>query len=73
MAAKKNEKRQYTNGSVTMEMTRAEFEKGGYAHQAFVDIGPADDPAPTVVVDQLGGEGAKAAVKDTTKADTDDK
>ena len=49
-------RRQYSNGVVTLEMSEQEFKDGGYAMQAFVDVGPAKDPAPTVVVDGEDGE-----------------
>ena len=35
-------KRIYSNGVTEIVMTEAEFERGGYAMQAFIEIGPAD-------------------------------
>lgn len=44
-------KRIYYNGVTHLVMTEAEFEAGGYAHQAFIDRGPADERIDGVVTD----------------------
>jgi TolA-binding protein len=45
------EKRKYYNGVTTLILTEDEFERGGYAMQAFVDRGPVDERIDGVVDD----------------------
>lgn len=54
------EKRIYYNGVTHLIMTEAEFEQGGYAHQAFIDRGPADERIDGVVTDSPTDEEDKS-------------